>query len=252
VRAVPRNMLGLLRNPQLIRLDAGIFILHFVLTAMFVVVPVILLEQLGLSAGEHWRVYVPALLLSIVFMIPLIMLSSRKRWLMRIFLSAICIVLFAEVLLVWRPLGILGMTACMFFFFWGFNLLEAMLPSLVSRLAPAASRGSAMGVYNTFQFMGVFFGGFVGGTLYGSLGISAVFVVCGLLLLVWVWLIQSAPEFRLLDSLVVTISDDACRSDLEQVSGVEEVIILEGESTAYLKVDNDILDKAALKEALNN
>ena len=252
VRAVPRTMLTLLRNPQLIRLDAGIFILHFILTAMFVVVPVILLDQLSLSAEEHWRVYVPALLLSIVFMIPLIILSSRKRWLIRIFLSAICIVLFAQVLLVWRPLGILGMTACMFFFFWGFNLLEAMLPSLVSRLAPAASRGSAMGVYNTFQFMGVFFGGFVGGSLYGSVGISAVFIVCGLLLLVWVWLIQSTPQFELLDSLVVTVSGDACRMDLEQVTGVEEVIILQGESIAYLKIDTDILDKAALQAALNS
>ena len=252
VRAVPRNMLGLLRHPQLIRLDAGIFILHFVLTAMFVVVPVILLEQIDLSTQEHWRVYVPALLLSIVFMVPLIILSSRKQWLIKIFMGAICIVLFAQVLLVWRPLGLLGMTACMFFFFWGFNLLEAMLPSLVSRLAPAANRGSAMGVYNTFQFMGVFFGGFIGGTLYGSIGVDAVFVVCGLLLLVWVWLILSAPKFRLLDSLVVTVSGEDCRLHLEDVVGVEEVIIIQGESTAYLKVDKDILDRAALDAALKN
>ena len=144
VRAVPRRMLGLLKHPFLIRLDLGIFILHFVLTAMFVVVPVILLEQLKLPTQSHWKVYVPALLASIVFMVPMIILSSKKKWLMRVFLAAISILLFAQCLLMWRPLGVMGMTVCLFFFFWGFNLLEAMLPSLVSRVAPAAGKGSAL------------------------------------------------------------------------------------------------------------
>lgn len=251
VRAVPRKMIELLRHPHLIRLDLGIFILHFVLTAMFVVVPIILLDQLGLKTQDHWRVYVPALLASIVFMVPMIILSSKKRLLMRIFLAAISILLFAQCLLMWRPLGVTGMTLCLFFFFWGFNLLEAMLPSLVSRVAPAAGKGSAMGVYNTFQFLGVFFGGFIGGTIYGSLNITAVFVVCGLLLMVWVWLVYTAPELKLLDSLVVKVNQSAgidCQKHLEMIDGVEEVIIFEGESTAYLKVDKKQLDRQALDE----
>ena len=249
VRAVPTKMFEPLRHPQLIRLDVGIFILHFVLTAMFVVVPVILIDQLGLETRGHWRVYVPALLASIVFMIPMIFLSSKKRLLMRVFLAAISILLFAQCLLMWRPLGVMGMTVCLFFFFWGFNLLEAMLPSLISRVAPAASKGSAMGVYNTFQFLGVFFGGFIGGTLYGSLGVSAVFAVSGLLLMAWVWLVYTAPELKLLDSLVVTVDRNAgidCEQHLKAIEGVEEVIILEGESTAYLKVDKQRLDRDAL------
>ena len=251
VRAVPSKMLEMLQNPQLIRLDLGIFILHFVLTAMFVVVPIILLEQLGLETREHWQVYLPALLGSVVFMIPMIILSSRKHLLLRIFLAAICILFFAQGLLMWRPLGVMGMTLCMFFFFWGFNLLEAMLPSMVSRLAPAASKGSAMGVYNTFQFLGVFFGGFIGGLVYGKLGVSAVFVLSALLLLVWGWLVYSAPKLRLLDSLVASVNPGAglnCKSLLEDIEGVEEVIIIEGEGTAYLKVDNERLDRAALSE----
>jgi len=249
VRAVPRRMWSLLRHPHLLRLDLGIFILHFVLTAMFVVVPIILLEQLGLDIRDHWRVYVPALLGSIVFMVPMIILSSRKHLLLKIFIAAIAILIFAQGLLMIRPSGVMGMTLCLFFFFWGFNLLEAMLPSLVSRVAPAAGKGSAMGVYNTFQFLGVFFGGFIGGTLYGQLGIPAVFVVCALLLGTWIWLIKTAPELRLLDSLVVTVHDHAgmdCKAMLEAVSGVEEVIIIEGESTAYLKVDKEKLDMDAL------
>jgi MFS family permease len=251
VRAVPSKMLQLLRNPHLIRLDLGIFILHFVLTAMFVVVPIILIEQLDLETRQHWQVYTPALLGSVICMIPMIILSSRKHLLVRIFLSAICILLFAQSLLMWRPLGVMGMTLCLFFFFWGFNLLEAMLPSMVSRVAPAACKGSAMGVYNTFQFLGVFFGGFLGGIVYGNLGVTAVFAMSALLLLIWGWLVYSAPQLRLLDSLVASINPGAgvdCKTQLEQIDGVEEVIIMEGEATAYLKVDTEKLDRAALSE----
>ena len=248
VKAVPSQMLGLLKNPQLIRLDAGIFILHFVLTAMFVVVPIMMLE-IGLDTRDHWQVYVPALLSSIVFMVPMIILSSRKKLLMHVFLAAVCILLFAQLLLMRNPASTMALTVCLFFFFWGFNLLEAMLPSMVSRVAPAASKGSAMGVYNTFQFLGVFLGGFVGGVIYGKFGVSYVFIACAIALAVWSYLIYSAPTLRLLDSLVVNIELQEgvdFQSQLEAVAGVEEVIIIEGESTAYLKVDNDILDHAAL------
>lgn len=251
VRAVPSKMLDLLRNGQLIRLDFGIFILHFVLTAMFVVVPIILLEQLGLETRDHWKVYVPALLGSVACMIPLIILSTRKQWVMRVFLTAITILLFAQCLLMWRPLGVLGLGICLFFFFWGFNLLEAMLPSLVSRVAPAASKGSAMGVYNTFQFLGVFFGGMLGGLVYGQIGVTAVFVMCGLALLIWAWTVFNAPVPELLDSLVVQIRGGVQQSDLFNVTGVHEVIVIEGQNTAYLKVDKSQLDYAALEKFLD-
>ncbi len=253
VRAVPTKMLQLLKNPHLIRLDAGIFILHFVLTAMFVVVPIIMLEKLGLETRDHWQVYIPALLGSIVFMVPMVVLSSRKHLLLKVFLAAISILLFAQVLLMRGPSSVIALTLCMFFFFWGFNLLEAMLPSMVSRLAPAACKGSAMGVYNTFQFLGVFFGGFIGGLIYGNLGISAVFIACAFMLLIWVYLVYSAPKLRLLDSLVVTVNQQAgvcCKTQLETIRGVEEVIIIEGESTAYLKVDKETLDQDALDSVI--
>lgn len=254
VRAVPSRMWSLLRHPHLIRLDLGIFVLHFVLTAMFVVVPMVLLQNNGLQTTEHWRVYVPALLVSIVFMVPMIILSSREGWTQKVFLAAICILLVAQCLLMWRPMGVLGMTLCLFVFFWGFNLLEAMLPSLVSRVAPAACRGSAMGVYNTFQFSGVFFGGFLGGVTYGAYGINAVFVMCGVLLVVWVYLVYSAPAFKLLDSMVVSVANAAgldCERELEAVEGVEEAIIIKNEAMAYLKVDKSKLDQAALDGVLN-
>jgi len=106
-----------------------------------------------------------------------------------------------------------------------------------------------MGMYNTFQFLGVFFGGFLGGTVYGQFGITAVFAVCGLMLVAWVYLVHTAPKFRLLDSLVVKVGhhdDRNCQALLESVEGVEEVIIFEGESIAYLKVDKEKLDQNEL------
>ncbi len=253
VRPVPVQMLQLLRNPQLLRLDTGIFILHFVLTAMFVCVPIILLQELGLQTQEHWSVYVPALLVSVIFMVPLIILSAKKHLIRRIFFAAVCILIVAQVMLIARPMGVIGLTVSLFVFFWGFNLLEAMLPSLVSRVSPAACKGSAMGVYNTFQFLGIFFGGFLGGALYGQFGVNAVFALCAVLLVVWAYLLHTGPAMRLLDSLVVAInpaSNHDCKTALENVDGVEEVIILEGEHTAYLKVDKDKLDQAALDQII--
>ena len=150
-------------------------------------------------------------------MVPLIILSAKKRWVERIFFIAVCILIVAQVLLIARPMGVAGLTVSLFVFFWGFNLLEAMLPSLVSRLAPAACKGSAMGVYNTFQFLGIFFGGLLGGLLYGHVGINAVFALCSVLLVLWAFLLHTAPTMRLLDSLVVTInpqSNHDCKGGL--------------------------------------
>jgi len=120
---------------------------------------------------------------------------------------------------------------------------------LVSRLAPAAGKGSAMGVYNTFQFTGVFFGGFFGGLLYGQFGVTATFVLLGLVLVWWAWFAYKSDPFRLLDSLTVKINPairDVCREAFRDIEGVEEVIVFKGESVAYLKVDKSRLDTAAL------
>ena len=255
VRPEPIRMFKLLRHPQLFRLDIGIFILHFVLTSMFVAVPIILSQELKLDTSEHWSVYLPSLLASVVLMVPLIILSAKKERVQKIFFVAVCLLLASQLMLLFGSHGTFALTLCLLVFFWGFNLLEAMLPSLVSRLAPAASKGSAMGVYNTFQFMGIFFGGFLGGVLYGRFGTSAVFVMSGALLIVWAVILYRAPTMKLLDSLVIQIDADAdycCKTALEKVEGVEEVIIIDGESVAYLKVDKAQLDQAALDQIIAN
>lgn len=239
VKAKPSTMWPLLKNRDLSRLNLGIFILHFVLTAMFVAIPIEMVEQLSLQTGAHWQVYVPALGISIVLMIPLVIASSRRRWTMRVFLGAVCILLFAQILLMRGASTVSGMILSLTVFFWGFNLLEAMLPSLVSRIAPAATKGSAMGVYNTFQFLGVFFGGMVGGLMYGQFGVEAVYLIAALALLVWIIVLYRSKAPRLLDGLAVCVASGVDAARFLEVDGVEEAVVVSDDGMAYLKIDPD-------------
>lgn len=251
VKAVPATMWSVLKNPTLLRLDLGIFILHFVLTAMFVVIPIALFEQLKLDTQLHWQVYLPSLLISVLLMIPLVILSSKRDWTLRVFMMGVCLLLFAQALLLRGADSIGLMVLCLTVFFWGFNLLEAMLPSLISRLAPAATKGSAMGVYNTFQFLGVFFGGFIGGALYGRFGVSTVHLSCAIALLVWLVIVYQTKPFKLLDSLIVKIKDRVSLDSLSQIDGVEEAVIVASDGVAYLKIDKQRLDRQALEVLIN-
>ena len=255
VKAIPQQMLKLLFNKQLLRLDIGIFSLHFVLMAMFVVIPIMLFEQMGMSANQHWRIYIPALLVSVLFMIPLIIIGSKRRFVMPVFCAAILILLVSQLLFLTNPTGWLGITFCMFVFFWGFNTLEAMLPSLVSQVAPAQSKGSAMGVYNTFQFVGVFMGGTAGGLVYGSFGFTGVFIMCALLLFVWGALTITAPKPDLYHSYLAKLPDNDNKKwlfSLSKIAGVKTVTILEQDNTAYLKIDKYSFDEQSLRDVLNS
>ena len=255
VKAIPSQMLKLLFNRQLLRLDFGIFSLHFILTSMFVVIPILLFEQLTLATNKHWQVYIPALLLSVLFMIPLIIISTRRRFVMPVFFAAICILLIAQLLLLWGPLNLLGMTLCMFVFFWGFITLEAMLPSLVSQVASAQSKGSAMGVYNTFQFLGVFMGGTIGGLMYGAIGFDGVFMMCALLLLIWGALTVFAPKPELYHSYLAKLPDNDNKKwlfNLSKVTGVKTITVLAEDNTAYLKIDKYLFDEQSLRDVLNS
>ena len=256
VSAVPQTMMTLLKDRQLIRLDIGIFILHFVLTALFLVVPIMLVNQLGLQSSEHWQIYLPSLLVSVVLMVPFIILSSKQGWLKPVFLIALALLVMAQLSFSLQPENVVLVIVSMTLFFWGFNLLEALLPSLVSKLAPAATRGSAMGVYNTFQFMGIFFGGLVGGILYGASGYTGVFLACIVLLIIWALLVVTAPSYTLLESLIVklkaqNVPSSQVAKQLLAVSGVEQVVIKN--DVAYLKVNKPNLDETKLADiALHN
>ena len=178
-----------LRDPALFRLNLGVFVLHAVQLAMWMAVPAMLV-QAGLSQPEHWRVYLPAVLVSLLLMGGLLFPMERRGYLRGAFLFAVALLVLVQLALwalvqpgaapsVWTLGGVLLL------FFTSFNMLEASQPSLVSRLAPTGARGAALGLYNTLQSLGFFVGGALGGWLVHAHGPSGLFVVCAVAAMLW-------------------------------------------------------------------
>jgi MFS family permease len=179
--------------PELRVLYFGVLALHLVLAASFVAIPIGLKEGLGLPAARHHTVYLPVLLVSILLVAPLIRLSMRPGWLMRVSRMAIGLLCVAEVLvwLTWHSQ--VGTYVALTVFFTAFNFLESSLPSLISRVAPPAYKGTALGAYATFQFLGMFIGGTLGGLVAGRLGFALVPAVCAGLCGLWLLAALRAP-----------------------------------------------------------
>ena len=175
---------SVLAHPALVRLNYGIFVLHAVLMALFVVVP-FSLRNAGLPAGSHWQVYLPVMAGSVLLMLPPMILSERRGQQKRAFPAAIAVLLAAQVLLALPQPSLPSIALGLLVFFAGFNLLEASLPSLVSKTAPPRARGTATGVYSSVQFLGTFAGASAGGFVSQHFGAAAVFVLCGVLTMSW-------------------------------------------------------------------
>jgi MFS family permease len=186
-RNMPRGKLSeVLRDPALIRLDVGVFVLHAVQLAMWVALPALLVEA-GLPKEHHWYVYLPTVLASFVVMGATLFPLERRGYLRAVFLVAIGSVAVVQLGLVLaaRTPSLPVLTAMLFLFFCGFNVLEASQPSMASRMAPAHARGAALGVYNTLQSVGFFAGGAVGGWLAKDVGPAGLFMTCAALMGVW-------------------------------------------------------------------
>jgi MFS family permease len=174
-----------LRNGDLMRLNVGIFALHLVQMAMFVVLPAWLIERAGLPLSDHWMVYLPVVLASFAVMTPALGWGERTGRVRTVFLVAMVLVLAVQLGYALQPLGLLVFAVLLLVFFAGFNVLEALIPSLVSRFAPADARGTALGVYNTVQALGLFAGGAVGGWASRAFGPASVFLACAAVMAVW-------------------------------------------------------------------
>jgi MFS family permease len=172
-------------DKELLRLNFGIFTLHMAQMAMFVVIPLALVKAGGLALADHWKVYLPALLLSFVLMIPAIIVAEKKNQTKPVFNIAIGLILLTQVGFAVFGEGVWSLFFFLFVFFVGFNILEASLPSMISRIAPPQAKGLALGIYNTTQALGLAVGGALGGLLAQRYGADAVFLLCGLLTLVW-------------------------------------------------------------------
>ena len=181
-----------LGDTALVRLHFGVFVLHFILVAFFLVVPGIIENSLGVDREHHWMVYLPVLVLSLAGMVPLMILAERGGRLRQMFLLAIALVFVAMATLNYAMATSL-LYGGLWLFFVGFNYLEATLPSLLSKTVSAGSKGAAMGVYSTCQFMGAFAGGAGGGWLLDHLGEGMLGSVCLALAAAWWLVVLRAP-----------------------------------------------------------
>jgi MFS family permease len=173
------------KDRRMARLNFGVFVLHAVMTAIFVVVPLMLLYQAGITGAKHWQVYLPVLLASLVIMVPLLVIAERRQKLNRVFPFAILLLALSQGVIYWGQNSVWGIAAGLWLFFGAFNALEALMPSLVSRLVPPDSKGAAVGIFSSSQFLGAFVGGAAGGAVHGAFGGSAVFLFSAILLLLW-------------------------------------------------------------------
>jgi MFS family permease len=252
---VPDQFSTILKNKELLRLNYGIFILHAILTASFVVVP-LLMRDAGLLPAEHWKVYLPVFIISMAAIIPFVILAEKKRKMKPVFIGAIAALVLADLGLMQFNATLSGIIAFLWLFFTGFNLLEATLPSLISKTAPADLRGTAMGVYSTSQFLGAGIGGGVGGWCYGAYGAAGVFLFCALAATTWLILSLSMKPPRYWANLLISlekISEQKANdfvTEMLKIKGVEEITLHYDEGVAYLKVDNQQLNRDQLQSLI--
>ena len=250
---VPAMFRRVLHNGDLLRLDFGIFALHLILTALFLAVPLVL-RDVGLEPVQHTLLYLPVMVGSIAAMVPFIILAERRGLMKQVFLGAVASLVVAQLALSLLIDHFWGLVAALALFFTAFNLLEATLPSLVSKVAPVEAKGTAMGVYSTSQFGGAFVGGVLGGWVHQEFGLAAVFGAGTLVAIVWLLLASGMRRPGRYASRLVNLSgmrgepagDLAAR--LRDVPGVVEAVVVVDEGVAYLKVDRDRFDDVALDE----
>jgi len=254
-RRVHLDALGeVARNAEQLRLNFGIFSLHLVLLAIFVVIPVALVRDGGLPIGEHWKIYLPVILGSFVLGMPLLFYAERRGRMKLVFMGAIALLLAVELALAAGYANLHAIVPLLLAFFVAFNVLEASLPSLVSRVAPVAARGTALGVYNTTQSLGLFAGGAVGGLIANRFGDAAVFVFGTAVVALWLGVAAGmrVPGEVVARTFALGRARDplALRERLIRVHGVRDVEIDAGAGAVRLRVYPESFDERTVKELI--
>ena len=256
VTASKGSLLDMLLNPQLLRLDFGVLILHWMMTSIFVAFPV-LLTNTGLNINDHWQVYLPVLLLSFVFMVPMIIIAAKKKIEKPMFLFAIGVLVLSSAAMTLSQ-SLWPLVVTVFTFFIGFNFLEASLPAHVSRMAPAGQKGTAMGVYSSSQFLGAFLGGVSGGYLVGEFGFIYLFAANGIIALLWLVLAfgmklpPSSKRVSIQFDATTEVDFQQTIDKLSECDGVLEATLVEDEGRIHLKVNKTGYDQAAVSKLVEN
>lgn len=253
-QADAKQILKLVKNPNLMRLNAGIFALHFALMACFVVIPDMLSVELKIPAADHWWVYMALLGGGFFLMLPpLVIAEQRSAQKLSFIVAVMCMALSVAVLAVHRNQWLTPIMLLVFFS--AFNLLEAVLPSWMSKACPVGSRGTAMGIYSTSQFLGTFFGGVLGGVSVEYAGVDGLFALLAAVLFGWVLISFGLQVPRALHTYVLNSGDippQVFAKSMLNIVGVEDILVLDGEQLAYVKVDRNIIDFVSIEPFLNS
>jgi len=248
------SMLGrVLRDAELRRLNVGIFALHFAQMATWVALPLMLEQTFDFARDRHWLLYLGTMGGGFVLMVPFIWYGESQRKMKPVFISAVALLALAELLMATAGSTFNLMIGGLLVFFMAFNLLEASLPSLVSKLSPAGIKGTALGVYSTSQFLGTFCGGVVGGIVAQQFGNGAVFWASLVAALVWLGFAMTMQPPRYLRSVEVELQNREslnAKGLMTQVAGVVDVVIIPGQNMAYVKVDDAHFEQAQMDALL--
>jgi len=234
-----------LSNTTLWPLNLGVFVLHALMVAIFVAIP-LQLTKIGFAAEDHSHLYLPVMVVAFVLMVPFIIIAEKRRQMKNIVLLAAGFILVALLLMtqattVWHWGGLLLL------YFVGFNLMEASLPSWLAKVAPAGSKGSAMGIYSSMQFLGAFAGGSIGGWLMANYGVNSVFAIFAAAVLLWGILMFLSAAPRHLTSVRLAIQAPLSEHQQQQLlalAGVVELAELPDEQAIYLKISASDFDRS--------
>lgn len=243
-----------LRDGQLLRLDLGIFALHVLQTAMFLVIPRQLASLHSMPVAEHWKIYLPVVLASFVVAVPAIIRSERKAKAREVFIAAIVLLGASQFGLVLGSAHFTVMVAMLWLFFAAFNILEASMPAMVSRFAPPQAKGTALGVFNTMQALGAATGGVLGGWVAAHFGEQGVHEMAVVLVVCWFAVAMSMKAPPVLAQkefpLGPDVDIDTLRERLATMPGVREVAVERERRVATLKVNLERWDEAQLRRLI--
>ena len=243
-----KQLKHVLQMPDLNRLHVSVFALHLLLTAMFIYLPSQLIEYAKIPLAQHGWVYLPLLILSLFFAFPSIIIAEKYRKMRGIFLSAIAGIIGGLLILIFGYESKYILLTGLGIFFIAFNVMEALLPSWLSKAAPIQSKATAMGVNASGQFLGAFFGGTLGGQLLMLQNTALGWSVLAGIAILWLLVSFGLAQPRYLSSLVLplpqVLETDEWTSKLLAIRGIEEVVVMPEQQVAYIKVDKQCIDDA--------
>ena len=236
-----------LQMGDLNRLHVSVFALHLLLTAMFIYIPSQLIEFADIPLAKHGLVYLPLLLISLFFAFPSIIVAEKYRKMRGIFLIAISGIIAGLLILIFGYESKYVLLAGLGFFFIAFNVMEALLPSWLSKSAPIQSKATAMGINASSQFLGAFCGGILGGQLLMLHNTALGWSILAGIAMIWLLVSFGLAQPRYLSSIVLPLPEikqtDEWTSKLLAIRGIEEVVVMTEQRVAYIKVDKQVIDE---------